>query len=187
MLVHTDPRLEKAIVLSFPRDLWVNIPGRGDGQDQRGVLGRPGRRRRANGRARRSSSSTGLKINHVLYVDLAGFQGIVDTLRGVTMCIPEPRILDRSRAGSADRAGRQCRLSDAQRLPSACLRAHASPAVRLRSGLLADRPAAAVPPRRIEPAAVARRDREAPAIDRPGRAQPRGRPRLRARRHHLSW
>ena len=29
MLVHTDPRLQKAIVLSFPRDLWVNIPGRG--------------------------------------------------------------------------------------------------------------------------------------------------------------
>ncbi len=29
MLVHTDPRLQKAIVLSFPRDLWVAIPGRG--------------------------------------------------------------------------------------------------------------------------------------------------------------
>ena len=28
MLVHTDPRLKKAIVLSFPRDLWVAIPGR---------------------------------------------------------------------------------------------------------------------------------------------------------------
>ena len=29
MLVHTDPRLKKAIVLSFPRDLWVEIPGKG--------------------------------------------------------------------------------------------------------------------------------------------------------------
>ena len=29
MLVHTDPALEKAIVLSFPRDLWVDIPGHG--------------------------------------------------------------------------------------------------------------------------------------------------------------
>ena len=30
---------------------------------------------------------TGLKINHVLYVDLAGFQGVIDTLGGVDMCI----------------------------------------------------------------------------------------------------
>jgi anionic cell wall polymer biosynthesis LytR-Cps2A-Psr (LCP) family protein len=29
MLVHTDPALQKAIVLSFPRDLWVDIPGHG--------------------------------------------------------------------------------------------------------------------------------------------------------------
>jgi anionic cell wall polymer biosynthesis LytR-Cps2A-Psr (LCP) family protein len=29
MLVHTDPVLQKAIVLSFRRDLWVNIPGMG--------------------------------------------------------------------------------------------------------------------------------------------------------------
>ncbi len=28
MLVHTDPRCEKAIILSFPRDLYVDIPGR---------------------------------------------------------------------------------------------------------------------------------------------------------------
>src|SRR5262245_59215985 len=29
MLVHTDPRSQKAVVLSFPRDLWVKIPGEG--------------------------------------------------------------------------------------------------------------------------------------------------------------
>src|SRR3954468_6154636 len=29
MLVHTDPDLKKAVVLSFPRDLWVNVPGHG--------------------------------------------------------------------------------------------------------------------------------------------------------------
>ena len=27
MLVHTDPSQQKAVILSFPRDLWVNIPG----------------------------------------------------------------------------------------------------------------------------------------------------------------
>ena len=30
MLVHTDPALEKAIILSFPRDLSVRIPGHGE-------------------------------------------------------------------------------------------------------------------------------------------------------------
>ncbi len=35
---------------------------------------------------------TGLKINHVLYVDLAGFQGVIDTLGGVQMCIPPENV-----------------------------------------------------------------------------------------------
>ncbi len=87
MLVHTEPTLEKAIVLSFPRDLWVNIPGRGEdrinaafsaGVDHGG----------AQLVAKTVQQLTGLKVNHVLYVDLAGFQGIVRTLGGVTMCIP---------------------------------------------------------------------------------------------------
>ena len=87
MVVHTDPKLQKAIVLSFPRDLWVNIPGRG--QDKinaafEGGLEHGG----AQLVAKTVEDLSGLKINHVLYVDLAGFQGIVQTLGGVTMCIP---------------------------------------------------------------------------------------------------
>jgi LCP family protein required for cell wall assembly len=86
MLVHTDPKLQKAIILSFPRDLYVNIPEIGMGKInsafQGGVNG--------GGPARMVQTVhdlTGLTINHVLYVDLAGFQGVVDTLGGVTMCI----------------------------------------------------------------------------------------------------
>ena len=87
MLVHTDPKLQKAIVLSFPRDLWVNIPGMGmdkiNAAFSGGLAGFGAQRV-----AKTVEQLTGLKINHVLYVDLAGFQGIVDTLGGVTMCIP---------------------------------------------------------------------------------------------------
>lgn len=87
MLVHTDPRLQKAIVLSFPRDLWVDIPGMGQNKInaafEGGVDG--GGPQRV---AKTVEQLTGLEINHVLYVDLAGFQGIVQTLGGVTMCIP---------------------------------------------------------------------------------------------------
>ena len=87
MLIHTDPALEKAIVLSFPRDLWVNIPGRGEDKINaafEGGLEHGG----AQLVAKTVQQLTDLKINHVLYVDLAGFQGIVRTLGGVTMCIP---------------------------------------------------------------------------------------------------
>lgn len=89
MLVHTDPNLKKAIVLSFPRDLWVNIPGKGmdkiNAAFEGGLEGFGAQRV-----ARTVEQLTGLTVNHVLYVDLAGFQGIVDTLGGVEMCIPAP-------------------------------------------------------------------------------------------------
>src|SRR5205823_11771250 len=82
MVVHTDPKLNKAIILSFPRDLWVRIPGHGYGKINSSFVGGP-----------RLVADTvhelsGLRINHYLYVDLAGFEGVVDTLRGVQMCVP---------------------------------------------------------------------------------------------------
>jgi LCP family protein required for cell wall assembly len=87
MVVHTDPNLEKAIILSFPRDLWVNIPGHGmdkiNAAFEGGIEG--------GGPALMAKTVfqlTGLGINHYLYVDLAGFQKVVDTLGGVDMCIP---------------------------------------------------------------------------------------------------
>lgn len=91
MLVHTDPALEKAIILSFPRDLWVEIPGRGEDRInaafEGGIDG---------GGAQLVGATvhklTGLEINHTLYVDLAGFQGVVDTLGGVDMCIPAENV-----------------------------------------------------------------------------------------------
>jgi LCP family protein required for cell wall assembly len=91
MLVHTDPRLQKAIILSFPRDLYVEIPGHGEDKINAAFEGG------INGGGAALVASTihrltGLKINHVLYVDLAGFQGVVDTLGGVDMCIPPENV-----------------------------------------------------------------------------------------------
>ena len=91
ILVHTDPNLQKAIILSFPRDLWVDIPGHGpdkiNAAFEGGVDGK--------GPAMMAATIhklTGLTVNHVLYVDLAGFQGVVDTLGGVDMCIPAENV-----------------------------------------------------------------------------------------------
>jgi LCP family protein required for cell wall assembly len=91
MLVHTDPALEKAIILSFPRDLLVQIPGRGEDKInasfEGGIEGGG-----ANLVAATVHKLTGLRVNHVLYVDLAGFQGVIDTLGGVDMCIPAENV-----------------------------------------------------------------------------------------------
>jgi LCP family protein required for cell wall assembly len=87
MLVHTDPSQERAVILSFPRDLWVNIPGHGYDKINaafEGGLEHGGPQLVA----RTVQDLTGLKINHVLYVNLAGFEGIVEAIHGVYMCIP---------------------------------------------------------------------------------------------------
>lgn len=86
MLVHTDPKLQKAIIVSFPRDLWVNIPGHGYDKINAAFAGGI----EGGGPllvAKTIHALTGLKVNHYLYVDLAGFQGVVGTLGGVDMCI----------------------------------------------------------------------------------------------------
>ena len=87
MLVHTDPRLEKAIVLSFPRDLWVKIPGEGydriNAAFEEGLQGGGPQLM-----AETVTALTEIPIDHYLYVDLNGFQSMVETLGGVDMCIP---------------------------------------------------------------------------------------------------
>jgi LCP family protein required for cell wall assembly len=87
MLVHTDPDLQKAIILSFPRDLWVEIPDRGfdkiNAAFEGGAEGGGPKQM-----AQTVSNLTGMAIDHYLFVDLAGFRDIVDTLGGVEMCPP---------------------------------------------------------------------------------------------------
>ena len=87
MLVHTDPQLQKAIVLSFPRDLWVKIDGGGFDRINTAFEGglRQGGPRLM---AQTVANLTGLVIDHYLYVDLDGFRTVVDTIGGVDMCIP---------------------------------------------------------------------------------------------------
>ena len=89
ILVHTDPEQQEAVFLSFPRDLWVEIPGQGSSKINSSFEGgiEGGGAQRV---ARTVKNLTGLPIHHVMYVDLAGFQGLVDALDGVEMCVPYP-------------------------------------------------------------------------------------------------
>ena len=89
VLVHVTPDDKQATFVSFPRDLWVEIPGDGYGKInsafEGGVEGGGAHRV-----ARTVTNLTGIRIDHVLYVDLNGFSDIVDALGGVEMCIPYP-------------------------------------------------------------------------------------------------
>ena len=89
ILVHTRPDRKEVVFVSFPRDLWVDIPGMGEGKInsafEGGVNG--GGPQRV---ARTIRSISGMQIHHVLYVNLLGFQRVVDALGGVDMCVPYP-------------------------------------------------------------------------------------------------
>jgi LCP family protein required for cell wall assembly len=89
MLIHTVPDEQKAVFLSFPRDLWTNIPGVGEGKINSAFEGGI----EHNGAQKVAATVhelTGMPIDHIMYVDLAGFQGLVDALGGVEMCVPFP-------------------------------------------------------------------------------------------------
>jgi LCP family protein required for cell wall assembly len=87
MLVHLDADTSKTVVLSFPRDLWVNIPGHGTDKINsafEGGVEHGGPELMAH----TVFALTHIPIDHYLYVDLNGFQQAVDKLGGVNMCIP---------------------------------------------------------------------------------------------------
>ena len=87
ILVHTEPDQKQAVFLSFPRDLWVDIPG--VGEDRINAAFQAGiEHGGAQLVARTVRELTGIPIHHVMYVSLAGFQGLVDALDGIDMCVP---------------------------------------------------------------------------------------------------
>ena len=106
ILVQTDPRRDRTVVLSIPRDLRVEIPGHGVGKINSSFEWGP------DVVVRTVSRLTGLRINHYVEVNLAGFERVVDALSGVPICIDRPMLdklagLRLPRAGCYDLDGRQ--------------------------------------------------------------------------------
>jgi LCP family protein required for cell wall assembly len=85
ILLHIDPRREQAVVVHFPRDLRVDIPGHGSDKINAAYeLGGP------NLAVRTVKEFTGLPIHNYVEVSLAGFQRIVDLMKGVRICVDRP-------------------------------------------------------------------------------------------------
>jgi LCP family protein required for cell wall assembly len=85
MVIRLDPSTKRSAVLSFPRDLWVKIPGHGT--------------QRINGAYRRNDpqllidtiqSEFGVPIDHFIQIDFCAFQRLVKAIGGVGVPLPYP-------------------------------------------------------------------------------------------------
>jgi polyisoprenyl-teichoic acid--peptidoglycan teichoic acid transferase len=84
MVIHVDPRAKTGFLVSFPRDLQVNIPGLGDSKINAAFNAGP---QRVVDTLRENFN---IPIHHYLEVDFAGFKEIVDAIGGVTVYLAAP-------------------------------------------------------------------------------------------------
>jgi LCP family protein required for cell wall assembly len=82
MVVRIDPRTKHTLVVSFPRDLWVDIPRHGRAKLNDAFNWGP---QLVIDTLRRDF---GIGVNHYLVVDFAGLRSIVDALGGVSLFFP---------------------------------------------------------------------------------------------------
>ena len=99
MVIRLDPATKRSAVLSFPRDLWVKVPGHGT--------------QRINGAYRRDDPQLlidtifqefGLTIDHFIQIDFCAFQRVVKGIGGVSVPLPYP-VRDDATGLSVDVAG----------------------------------------------------------------------------------
>ena len=89
-LVRIDTNRHRIAYLSIPRDLVVEIPGHGPNKINAAFqLGGAG------ARDEDGSALTGLPLNHVVLVDFAQFQKLIDTLGGIEINVPKPILSNR--------------------------------------------------------------------------------------------
>jgi len=88
MVVRIDPKEEKARILSFPRDLWVDIPGNGRNRIntaiQYGTDGGPSLL------IATIKANFDIDINHYVQVDFAGFKNVINQIDGVKVFLSNP-------------------------------------------------------------------------------------------------
>ncbi len=89
LLFYLDPETQRAVMLSIPRDLYVDIPGYGEGrintaysqgeQDGTGGLNL----------ARQTVSATlGIPVDHAVLIDFTVFVAVIDAIGGIDVEVP---------------------------------------------------------------------------------------------------
>lgn len=82
MIVHVEPDAERSLVVSFPRDLWVNIPGHGYAKINAAYNYGP------QTLIDTIQQNFGVEINHYVELDFQSFIDLVDALGGATVYVP---------------------------------------------------------------------------------------------------
>ena len=82
MVVHVEPRAEHTLITSFPRDLWVNIPGHGYAKINAAYNYGP------QALIDTLKANFDIDINHYIELNFKSFVGLVDTLGGVPVYVP---------------------------------------------------------------------------------------------------
>ena len=83
-VVRVDPNRRTALVVSFPRDLWVNVPGHGLAKINASNNGGPQLV------IDTMRQDFGIPINHYVQVDYPAFKGVVDAIGTVPVYVPYP-------------------------------------------------------------------------------------------------
>jgi len=87
IVMHVDPRAEKAAILSIPRDLLVPIAGSGSRTPK---LINSAFAKGPDVLIATIRQELGIEIDHYAQVDFNGFRGVVDALGGVKLSFPAP-------------------------------------------------------------------------------------------------
>jgi LCP family protein required for cell wall assembly len=85
MLLHMPERGGRAYVISFPRDLWVEIPGY-----RRAKISESFEYGAARLLAETVESISGVRLDHVAAIDFTGFKAMTDALGGVDIHLDSP-------------------------------------------------------------------------------------------------
>jgi LCP family protein required for cell wall assembly len=90
MLLHVDADHRHAYVISIPRDTWVHVPAAPDGNgDTMAKINAAYAWGGAPLAVRTVEEFTGVRVDHLVLVDFAGFQKVIDAMGGVDLTIDE--------------------------------------------------------------------------------------------------
>jgi LCP family protein required for cell wall assembly len=90
MVLHIDPREEKAAILSIPRDTYVPIAGTKHSNRVNTAFEQKSISEGARVLINTITQSIGIPIDHYVSVDFVGFRGIVNAVGGVVIPFPAP-------------------------------------------------------------------------------------------------